>query len=242
MSKNSQPKFTVHSTKDYSVFKIPNYQRDVNQSAVKKLAQSIKAEGQLQAVTVDVSGTVIDGQHRLEALKSLKMPVWYCINHDLGKKDTSNYACKTANNVSNKWSIMSYVNWAKRNGNDVVAEAEAIAKDWSKTTNNKLTVALALDLLNKSNSGTKASLDSLSYKLNYDTAKNVYDVATLMEPYVVGNPFSARIIRPLKILSQQKGGLDLKVAEKMCQKKHVRIFNTQKENYDFIKELYEKYE
>ena len=50
------------------------------------------------------------------------------------------------------------------------------------------------------------------------------------------------MIRPLRKLAQEKGSLKLSVAKKMCSKKHIRVFASQKDNYEFIKELYEKYE
>ena len=243
MSKNSQPKFTVHSTTDYSVFRIPEYQREVKDHPVKKIMNSIRNEGQIQPLTVDVSGNVIDGQHRLEALKRLRLPVWYCINHDLGQREESSFACKSANNVSNKWNLMAYVNWAKKNGNEVIAEAEAIAKDWHYATNKELTIASGLELLNSASlQDAKSDLDNLTYKMNYDVAKNVLDFASYLKDYTVGTPFCSRMIRPLKRLSIEKGGLDIKVAKKMCKRKHIRIFASQGENYNFMKELYDKYE
>lgn len=236
-------RFTSHVTKDYSVFKTPNYQRELNKHYVKKLKKSLSETGQIEQVTVDQQGNIIDGQHRVEALKQLGLPVWYCINHALNSNDNSSTACKDANNVSNKWGIMSYVNWAKRNGNDVVSEAQAIANDWSTLTKNNLTVPMALELLNgNSIASVKRDLDGLSYKLDYETAKNVFDFAYFLKDYVVGNVFSSRMIRPLKSLAIEKDGLKLSVAKKICTKKHIRIFATQKDNYEFIKELYEKYE
>lgn len=236
-------RFTSHVTKDYSVFKTPNYQRQLNDNYVKNLKKSLRETGQIEQVTVDQQGNIIDGQHRVEALKQLGMPVWYCINHALNNDDNSSVACKDANNVSNKWGIMSYVNWAKRNGNDVVSEAEAIANDWNALTKKKLTVPLALELLNGATlAGVKKDLNDLNYRLDYETAKNVFDFAYFLKDYVVGNVFSSRMIRPLKSLAIEKDGLKLSVAKKMCTKKHIRIFATQKDNYDFIKELYEKYE
>jgi hypothetical protein len=243
MSKENLPRFTVHVTNDYSVFKLPDYQRAVAEGSVKKIMSSIKKDGQIQALTVDKSGNIVDGQHRLEALKRLKLPVWYCINHNLDKKEESSQACKSANNVSRKWNLMAYVNWAKKNGNEVIAEAEAIARDWSKTTNGELTIASALELLNSASlQDAKSDLDQLTYKMNYDVAKNVFDFADFLKDYTVGTPFCSRMVRPLKKLSLEKGGLDIRVAKKMCKRKHIRIFASQGENYNFIKELYEKYE
>lgn len=236
-------RFTSHVTTDYSVFKTPGYQRELRDRHVEELKRSLKKTGQIEQVTVDKQGNVIDGQHRVAALKALGMPVWYCINHALVTDSASSHACKDANNVSNRWTIMSYVNWAKKNGNDVVEDAENIAKEWSAITKGAMTVPGALELLGGAdNKSIKRSLDNLEYAINYDLAKNVFDFAYYLKDFVIGNPFSSRMIRPLRKLAQEKGSLKLSVAKKMCSKKHIRVFASQKDNYEFIKELYEKYE
>lgn len=237
-------RFTSHVTTDYGVFRTPEYQRHVDKNYVEKLKKSLKERGQIEQVTVDTQGNIIDGQHRVEALKALRMPVWYSINHALNAEEDSSFACKDANNVSHKWGIISYVNWAKRNGNDIVAEAEEVANRWNNETKGALTVNGALELLNgaKNNNGLKKQLDNLGYTLNYELALNVYEFAGYLKDYVMGNPFSSRMLRPLKKLAIEKNGLKLSVAKKMCTKRHIRIFALQKDNYEFIKELYEKYE
>lgn len=238
---SNNPRFTSHVTKDYSVFKIPNYQRELNTSLINILIDSIDSfGGQIQPVTVDVSGYVIDGQHRLEALKALGMPVWYVINHALSEEEISSYACRDANNVSNKWKLMNYANWAIHNGNDIVKEAEAIAREWSEATGNRLTVGMALELLNGDPKRVSKSFNDLTYKIDYETAKNVFDFANALYPNMAGNPFCSRMIRPIKKLCIEKNGLDVRIANKMTSRKNIKIYGAQQDNYDFIKELYEK--
>jgi len=61
-------RFTVHTTRDYSVFKSPEFQRGLEKKTIKEVKQSVlQYGGLLQPVVVDVSGNVIDGQHRVEA-------------------------------------------------------------------------------------------------------------------------------------------------------------------------------
>ncbi len=237
-------RFTVHQTKDYSVFKFPEFQREVNRNVVKQLKSNIKEYGGLlQPVVVDVAGNVIDGQHRIQALIELELPVHYVINHAIQDIEDSSYACRDANNTGSKWKALAYANWAGNNGNEVVKEAQAIAEAWSEETKGELTVFSALELMNGSSvQQLKNDLNNLNFTLDLKTAKNVFDFAMVLSEKMVASPFTTRMIRPLKMLSLEKDGLDLKVAKKMCRRKHIQVFASQKENYKFLKELYEKCE
>jgi hypothetical protein len=236
-------RFTSHVTKDYGVFKTPRYQRPVEEYSVKKIMANIKEfGGQIQPITVDPKGYVIDGQHRIEALKRLKMPVWYVINHSLLEEEVSSYACKDANNVNNKWKTLNYSNWAIENGHEVLREAEAIAKDWSSITKNKMTVPMGLEVLNGTNKSLTVSLNDLSYKMNYKAAKETFDFAMALEPFVGFNPFSGPMIRAIKKLAVDKEGLNVKIANKIIRRKKLVMFGSVKDNYANLKELYELFE
>lgn len=237
-------RFTVHQTKDYGVFKFPEFQRDINRTVVNSLKKNIKEYGGLlQPVVVDVSGNVIDGQHRIQALIELDLPVHYVINHAIKEIDDSSYACRDANNTGSNWKVLAYANWAGNNGNEVVKEAQDIAEEWNKLTKGNLTIPSALELLNGSSVQTlKKDLNNLNFTLDVKTARNVLDFAMVLSDKMIATPFSTRMIRPLKTLCLEKGGLDLAVARKMCRRKHIQVFASQKENYKFLKELYEKCE
>lgn len=237
-------RFTVHTTRDYSVFKSPEFQRELANPNIREIKASIRQHGGLlQPVVVDVSGNVIDGQHRVEALKQLDMPVQYVINHAIQDINDTSYACRDANNTGSKWRVLDYANWAGNNGNEVVREAMAIAQEWNKLTNGKLTVPSALELLNGSSvQSVKKDLNRLEFTLDLTTARNVVDFAMILSQKMVASPFCNRMVRPLKMLSLEKGGLDLGIAKKMCRRKHIQVFASQGDNYSFLKELYEKCE
>ena len=59
----------IFETKDYSIFKFRDDNRLVNANHVKKLANRMKERGWLSSsvVTLNGSGEVIDGQHRVKA-------------------------------------------------------------------------------------------------------------------------------------------------------------------------------
>lgn len=74
--------FKLADTRDYSVFKYHTGNRPVNKPAVRKLEESIRLHGQISPIVVSPDMFVIDGQHRLEALRQLRLPVWYVVNYN----------------------------------------------------------------------------------------------------------------------------------------------------------------
>jgi hypothetical protein len=80
---------TVLSTTDYSIFKLNESNRSVKQKFVETLKKSISDNNLLRfrPIVVDTYMNVLDGQHRLEAAKQLKIPIYYQIQPQLGIKD-----------------------------------------------------------------------------------------------------------------------------------------------------------
>ncbi len=69
----------IFETKDYSIFKFRDDNRVIRPNHVKKLASKMKNRGWLPAsvVTINGSGDVIDGQHRVKAAIETGTPVRY---------------------------------------------------------------------------------------------------------------------------------------------------------------------
>ena len=78
----------VIKTNDYNTFKVMPGNRPVNKLHVKRLSQSMEEKHLMSPILVNEKMQVIDGQHRLEAQKSLKLPVFYIVNKGYGKKET----------------------------------------------------------------------------------------------------------------------------------------------------------
>lgn len=99
--KNSQK---VYETKDYKIFKTLNGNRPINLSHVKRLKVSIAEKPIDIPIIVNEKMQVIDGQHRLEALKELNKPVRYLKNYGLNLKDV-----QKLNTTSQKWNMDAYL-------------------------------------------------------------------------------------------------------------------------------------
>lgn len=108
----------IKATTDYSIFKKHVSNREVNPDGkyVEELAKSIKYHNRLSIRPIDVNEKmeVIDGQHRLEAAKMLKVPIYYRVTAKLEDEDMLNL------NVNQKpWALADYLNHycQKRNEN-----------------------------------------------------------------------------------------------------------------------------
>lgn len=97
-------KVMIKETENYEQFKKLKANRDIDKSNLKGIVESISKHGQLTPIIVDNDMRVIDGQHRLEALKILKKPVKYEV-----KDGFSIEQVREINSNSKKWSVMDYV-------------------------------------------------------------------------------------------------------------------------------------
>ena len=94
-------------TSDYSIFKKHESNRVINELALRKLINSIKSKNmlELRPILVDSQMRVIDGQHRLEAAKALRVPIFY-----LMKKESESLDIILLN-TQKRWSIEDYLNF-----------------------------------------------------------------------------------------------------------------------------------
>lgn len=94
----------IYHTDCYEMFKtLPGNRVDAELRA-KALIPKLKEFGQLEPITVNERMEVIDGQARLSALKSLKMPVEYRIKAGIGYEE-----CIVMNTSQKNWKIEDYI-------------------------------------------------------------------------------------------------------------------------------------
>jgi len=91
----------IFETKDYSIFKFREDNRVINQNHVKKLASRMKESGWLPSsvVTINGSGDVIDGQHRVKAAMSVGAPIRYKVTRGAGTDEMT-----SMNTLQRNWS------------------------------------------------------------------------------------------------------------------------------------------
>ena len=96
---------SVRMTTDYAQFKYIPGNRSMNQSNINAITNEILQHGQQQPIIVNEQYQIIDGQHRLEACKNLKIAVQY-----IKRKGATIEDVISTNIVGKKWTIEDYLN------------------------------------------------------------------------------------------------------------------------------------
>lgn len=117
----------VKQTNVYDMFSYIKGNRPVTKVHVNMLVKAISNKNllHLAPILVNKSMQVIDGQHRLEAAKVLKVPVYYMVDSDA----TSNDA-KVLNTVINKWNLRNFIDAYVEKGNDNYIKLKQLMEDY----------------------------------------------------------------------------------------------------------------
>lgn len=116
----------IYQTTNYSQFKRLKGNRDVRNA--KKIMDSINEVGYvLSPILVNESMEVIDGQNRLEALKSLGMPVAYIVQEGIGDKE-----CKALNINQSNWTTEQFINSYAECGNESYERLQFLVANFKK--------------------------------------------------------------------------------------------------------------
>lgn len=94
----------VQSTKDHSIFRTQNGNRQVNKLHKSRIKESMKQNTLVSPIIVNENYEIIDGQHRYEALKELNKPVQYIVAKGYGLKETQILNVNTKN-----WNLNSFM-------------------------------------------------------------------------------------------------------------------------------------
>lgn len=95
----------VFVSKDYSLFKGLIGNRVINKVHVKRLVESFKKNYLFSPILVNEKYEIIDGQHRFEAAKELKLPIYFTIITGYGL-----YEVQVLNENMRNWGKEDYLN------------------------------------------------------------------------------------------------------------------------------------
>lgn len=104
--KNENP--TILSTTDYDSMIFYDFNRKIDSVHLRRLIQSITRKNLLYLSPVLLSDKmeVIDGQHRIEAAKALKVPIYYIVANDFDHEDII-----ALNNAKKTWTTEDFFNF-----------------------------------------------------------------------------------------------------------------------------------
>lgn len=77
----------VHTTKDYSIFKSIDGNRNKNLMHINRLKKSMEESYLFTIITINEKYEIIDGQHRFDVIKELGLPLNYIICEGYGLKE-----------------------------------------------------------------------------------------------------------------------------------------------------------
>jgi len=122
----------IQKTTDYSIFSYFKENRQVKDSHVQHLVDSINTKNLLKylPILVDKKMKVIDGQHRLEAAKVLKLPVYYVVMEDSAINDLW-----LLNSNVQKWGSEDFLNFYVRQGKPDYLLLDKFVKDYGFSVN-----------------------------------------------------------------------------------------------------------
>lgn len=110
---NKQSIKSIMTTNDYGMFKHLLGQRSIKEGIIRRIIESINAVGYITSpLIVNEEYEVVDGQHRLEALKRLEMPVEYIIH-----PGATIQSCVNMNIHQDKWQVKDYIHSFAEIGN-----------------------------------------------------------------------------------------------------------------------------
>lgn len=114
-------------TKDYSIFKKIDSNRDINKPHLKKLIASITIKNLLYLfpVIINNKNEVVDGQHRIEAAKVLGLPIYYIIDNSITKADIA-----LMNSNRKSWGAKDYISFYAQEGNEDFKRLRKMLKDY----------------------------------------------------------------------------------------------------------------
>ena len=119
----------IFETKDYSIFTFRDDNRIINENHVKKLANRMKEVGWLSSsvVTLNGSGEVIDGQHRVKAAMSVKCPIRYKVTRGAGSEEMT-----SMNTLQRNWSPFDHLHKFVVRGNQNYITFQNFVNDFSE--------------------------------------------------------------------------------------------------------------
>lgn len=127
---------TTHFTRDYDRFKLLFANRNIDENHVKALKKAFDESGNItkvQPILVNENFEIIDGQHRFQAAKELRLPVYYTRVPGLNIHDA-----QQMNLLHKLWTLSDFVNAYAQRGNQEYIKYQQLQKDYPQMSHSAL--------------------------------------------------------------------------------------------------------
>lgn len=225
-------RFRLHETKDYSVFEFFECNRDVDPSKVVKLVNSIKKYGLTSPIIVSNDGNVIDGQHRLNALIRLQLPVPYLVinNHNIEQ-------LSEINTIQSKWSLADYVKFSAKRGNLDCQNLLDTFDKYEDISNSLITLIFGDDKKNR-----LRDIRSGQYSFNRvqgeEFLRSLKGLESTVDKSNIKRIYSNRFVNALKSIIKNNSHFDFNRLINAAKNKPLRFYDNVDDNKDRIVEVY----
>lgn len=160
----------IYETHDYDMFKQLLGNRDPKQE--KAVIDSIKKVGYLfDPILCNESFEIIDGQNRLEALRTLGLPVYFTIEKGIGIEE-----CRQMNIGRSNWTLEDFIYSYAEIGNENYRRLASLLREYKKrfTAEGVYAFALTSDLPESGNLTARKHFKDGSFKMSQER----YDIVS----------------------------------------------------------------
>jgi len=172
---------SIKHTTNLDQFKFHERNRRVNRSAVKKLAESIKRVGLKVPITVNSRNIILDGQHRVEAIRLLNSTATTPYKVSYVKKNMSIADIAEMNAHQIQWRMNDWIHFYATGGNENYIKLQEAAEQFKP---HKLTSICAF--LSPAEGAHTSIITSGSYVFEMTQEKK--DILTKLKEYSKLNP------------------------------------------------------
>lgn len=228
----------INYTTNYNLFTKIIGNREINQQNIQRIQESVELIGMHTPMMVNNNYGIINGQHRLQVAKQLKIPISYYINSDFKEENIHQLQ------VSKKWTALDFAERNASKGDKECLDALQIAQDWYIESKTKFSKINILNLLHyQVESSLIQNLKKNIYKTNLSMACRVYNCIKILstnknEKF---NPYTFKLMVILKRLDINFNGLSYKIIEKINKKHYLERYFSKNEQYNYLSDLYKKY-
>jgi len=187
----------VMKSSDYEKFSILEQNRVVNDKHVNELVVSIQNSGQLTPIIINEKFEIIDGQHRFDACKILKIPVMYLISYK-----TSINEVILMNNTQKSWKLHDYLRCfsdKKWDNHEIYQKVDKFMREHDL----KLTTCIVLLSEGTGNGGSLGNAIALQGQGLISFRKGTYKIGNLTRAQAI-----AKILSEIKAFAPDLVGSD----------------------------------
>lgn len=118
----------IKRTKLYDIFRMKKENREINYNKVASLKSKLIENGrQIVPIICNKEMEVIDGQHRLAALKELGWEVMYYVDEAVTVNDLI-----SINNTQKNWGLMDFIHFYASTGNETYKKIEKLMQEYDE--------------------------------------------------------------------------------------------------------------